>query len=321
MAAESTNFMFANTLTPSTALTKFTLMRGVTDYSDLRQFDLYETGYSFLVLLDIPAFMTNMTTVDDQYKDLITSYKHILEYDFRGVEGINSIDADTNAITNGINEINVITKVNEQGGSAFSMSYFERSGSILTKVHETYLRGIKDPRTQMKRYNGLLGRRFNNTSDTSNYARASLQNHQMNEKGYHLEVFHFLLIITDNTGLNLEKAYLLTSCQPTKAPTDIYNVKKGEIGFQELSLEFQGFPITGRIVNAKAAKFLDWINKHTCFDEMSFGYNIFTKDSLSDENIEVREGVKSPIFANNTIQDNNSEVDADTIGGFSGTTV
>lgn len=306
------NFMFDNTLVPSTALTKFTLMRGVTDFSDLRQFDLYETGYSFLVLLDVPYFMDAMGKVDQQYADLLDSYKHILEYDFRGAQGIDNISTETNQITNGINNIQVITKTAEQDGTSFTMNYYERSGSIITKVHETFIRGIKDPRTQMKRYNGLLGRRFT-SSDQSNYALTSLKNFQMGSKGYHLEVFHFMLIITDNTGLNLEKAYLLTSCQPSQADTSIYNVTKGDIGFSELNLSFNGYPISGKIVNAKAVKFLDWINKNTCFDEMNFGYNIFTKDNLSDDEIDNRPITQSRyINENGEIQNNQDVSDYDT---------
>ena len=45
-------------------------------------------------------------------------------------------------------------------------------------------------------------------------------------------------------------------------------------------MAFNGFPITGRIVNAKAIEFLDYINQHTCFDEMEFGYKILTDESL-----------------------------------------
>ena len=54
--AETVNNIFSNTLSPR-PVTQFTLMRGVTDYTNLAQFDLYETGYSFLVSLQIPTFL------------------------------------------------------------------------------------------------------------------------------------------------------------------------------------------------------------------------------------------------------------------------
>jgi hypothetical protein len=105
----------------------------------------------------------------------------------------------------------------------------------------------------------------------------------MTDKGYQYEIFHFLLIVTDNTCLNVEKAYILASCQPTLANTSIYNVTRGEIQFQEMGVQFQGLPIPGRIVNQKAVDFLKYINQHTCFDEMEFGYQILGNDALGVE--------------------------------------
>ena len=53
-------------------------------------------------------------------------------------------------ITNGIRSIQLINKVTKASNSNFSLQYYERSGSILTKAHELYLTGIKDPDTQVK---------------------------------------------------------------------------------------------------------------------------------------------------------------------------
>lgn len=287
--AEKLNNIFDSTLSPKD-VTTFTLMRGVPDYTNLAQFDLYETGYSFLVCLKIPEFLNTLADTNTEYETLIKNYTHILEYDFRGAQGIEDITTETAALTNGISDLNIITRTTEQGGTNFTMNYFERSGSLLTKVNDLYIRGIKDPRTQMKRYNGLLRSRVGR-SDAS-------QRNLMNEKGYQYEVFHFLLIVTDNTGLNVEKAYILASAQPSLANTSIYNVTRGEISFQEISLGFNAYPISGRIVNQKGAEFLDWINDHTCFDEMEFGYDILCgKNSVSRGNTGVV-GAASPTVDN-----------------------
>lgn len=268
MAEQVTN-IFSDTLSPR-AITQYTLMRGVTDFTNLAQYDLYETGYSFLVSLQIPTFLDKLTANNSEYKTLVDNYRHILEYDFRGAQGIEDMTSETSPLTNGINDLNIITRVIEQAGSSFTMNYFERSGSIITKTNELVLRGIKDPRTQVKRYLGLLRGREGRSG----------VNNIMTEKGYQYEVFHFLLIVTDNTCLNIEKAYILASCQPALANTSIYNVTRGEIGFNEMGVQFNGFPLTGRIVTQKAVDFLDYINDNTCFNEMEFGYNI-----LSDEDV------------------------------------
>lgn len=282
MANENKDYIFNGTLNPR-AVTSFTLTRGVTDYTALQQFDLYETGYSFLICLQIPEFMKVLAEQNkDGYGLLVDNYRHIVEYEFRGAQGIEDITTETNAITNGINELNMITKVNEQAGSSFTMQYFERSGSILTKFNEAFLRGVKDPRTQVKRYLGLLNADSMADIGSNDGAKNSSENRLVGGKGFHQEIFHFLLIVTDNTALNVEKAYILASCQPAQANTSIYNVTRGEISFQELSMQFNGFPISGRIVNEKAGEFLKWINANTCFDEMDFGYNILTDKDKSD---------------------------------------
>lgn len=268
--AETVTNIFSNTLSPR-PVTQYTLMRGVTDYTNLAQFDLYETGYSFLVSLQIPTFLDKLTANNSEYKTLVDNYRHILEYDFRGAQGIEDITSETSPLTNGISDLNIITRVTEQAGSSFTMNYFERSGSLITKTHELFLRGVKDPRTQVKRYNGLLRGRQGRTGI----------NNIMTDKGYQYEVFHFLLIVTDNTALNVEKAYILASCQPAIANTSIYNVTRGEISFSEIPVQFNGFPIPGRIVTQKAVDFLDYINDMTCFDEMEYGYQILGDEAIA----------------------------------------
>lgn len=280
-APENQNDIFSDTLTPR-QVTSFTLMRGVTDFSNLQQYDLFETGYSFLICLQIPKFLSNAKAISDNYEMLINNYCHIIEYDFRGCTGIEDITVDTNPLTNGITDLNMITRVTEQGGSSFSMNYFERSGSIITKTHELFLRGIKDPRTEVKRYLGqIVGPRSSTTNTSYN------ENKKAMEAGFQNEVFHYLLIVTDNTAFNVEKAFILASCQPTAANySQLYNAEKGTYQFQELNIQMNGIPLTGRIVNKKAADFLKYINSHTCFDEMQFGYNIFGNEDDNGVNID-----------------------------------
>ena len=273
------DYIFSDTVSVRD-ITKFTLMRGVTDYTALQQFDLYETGYSFLINLQIPGFLDKLQALSSSgnggsaegYAALISNYRHILEYDFRGAQGIEDITSETSALTNGIDDLQMITKVREQAASQFTMQYFERSGSVITKTHEAFLRGIKDPRTQFKRYLGLID------GPTTVATGSEMSKTPVIDKGFHNEVFHFLLIVTDNTGFNVEKAYILASCQPSAANTSIYNVTRGEIQFSELSVSFNGFPVSGKVVNSRAAKFLQWINDNTCFDEMQFGYQVLSPD-------------------------------------------
>ena len=246
------NNMFSS-LMSTRDLSKFTLMRGVTDYANLEAYNLYESSYSFLVLVQVPEFMKKLCDQNSEYKKMFDTYCHILEYDFRGLSGIDNITAETGELTNGISNVEIINKVTMQAASSFTMRYFERHGSVITRTHELFLRGIKDPRTQVKHYNGLIPK-------------------GLMEPGYENEVFSFMYLVCDNTLMNREKCIYIVAAQPTGAQWDIYNSEKGSIEFKELDVEFKGYPIVGRKINEKGKEFLDWIRQNTTWGEMEFNY-------------------------------------------------
>ena len=235
-------------------LTSYALFRGVTDWADLTQFNQFETGYSFLVVLSIPKFMKLLSEKNEKYRNLIETYVHVLEYEFRGLEGIDNMTSDPNELTNGIKTLNVITKVNSQSNGQFTMRYYEKAGSLITKFHELFLRGIKDPTTQVKHYHGLI-----ESGDL--------------EPSFANEVFSFLYIVTDNSLRTVAQAFYILGAQPTNADFNIYNSTNGTIEFQELSVEFNGFPIQNTQVNKRAQELLDWIRKGTIWNESEFTYS------------------------------------------------
>lgn len=238
--------MFSDLKTPRD-VTGYTLFRGTTDFTQLQQFDLYESGYPYLIVVSIPEFLRKMAERDTEVANLVNSYVHILEYEFRGLDsGLENITSDTQEISNGVQSMNVITKVNAPDASTFSMRYWEKSGSTMTKLHQLYLRSVKDPATTFKTYNGLIG--------------TGADQIQPQDAGFHKECFSFLYIHTDNTGMLVEQAAYLVGCMPTTAELQIYNGTKGSVEFQEIAAEFTGFPIMGSAINARAKKILDWMN-------------------------------------------------------------
>lgn len=243
---ENTNArMFEYTKVPKN-LMAYNLMRGVTDFSNLAQFDLYETGYSALITVGRPKFLTVMASQDAGFKSLLESYERVIEYEFKGLTGIEDLTSDSSTIGNGITDINIITKVTRNAGGQVTMRYTEKSGGIITKVHEAYLRGIKDPITEVKRYNGFLDH-----PDIGGKA------------GYENECWTYLYFVTDNTFTQLEKAYLLCNCQPTTAPLNIYESERGDIQFKEIDLTMNCFAINSNMVDLCAKTFLDLMNDET----------------------------------------------------------
>ena len=252
-----------------TDLTSYMLMRGVTDFGDLTQFNLYEAGYSFFVVMRIPEFLRRLAKYEE-YKKLINNYAHILEFENRGISGIDNITTENGQLTNGINQVNIINKVNKPSDSTFTASYQEKLGSTITKAHELYITGIKDPRTQVKTYHGLI-------SDTDGLAA-----------GYQNEVFRFMYIVCDNTLTNLERAVCIASAQINSVPLDIYNSEKGNYEFKEISVEFNGFPIWGRQVNALANEFRKKIFDNTVWSEYDKVYSQLGGESIDNNDASIR---------------------------------
>ena len=241
--------MFKNLKNPRSLL-NYTLMRGTTDWTQLEQFNLYEKGFPFLIVVGIPEFLRTTAQKNARMGNLIKNYVHILEYEFRGMSGLADLTASTSPITNGFNDFNVITRTQEQGSETFTFNYTEKSGSTLSKVQELYLRGVRDPNSGFKHYNGLIAKNGGEYDPTLE-----------GTVGFEKETFSFLYLHTDNTGLLLERAVFLVGAQPTNAPfSTLYNADKGTIEFAEIGVEFMAYPIYGNEVDKRAQQILDWMN-------------------------------------------------------------
>lgn len=231
--------LFANTK-DFRDVTKYNLMRGVPDFGSLVQFNPYETGYAAFIICEMPKFMEALAAANVSYNKLFENWKHIIEYEFKSFDGLQDMNADTIQLGDDLNSINVINKVNMQSASEFTLTYDEKSGSPLTKFAKLYLTGIKDPRTQVKTYHGLI------------------HNGDM-EPGFENEVFTFLYIVTDNTMREVEAAYLLIGCQLMSADTDMYNYTKGDISKREVQVKFSGYPVTSSFIELAAKDMMTYL--------------------------------------------------------------
>jgi len=219
-------------------LTQYSALRGVVDFTQLGQFDQYETGYSFLSVIKMPKFMEVLATLDTGVAAMVNSFKHILEYEFKGLTGLPNITSNTFNITDGSNEQQLINDVVRETSVELSSNYYERRGSLITRFAEYYLTGIKDPMSKAKTYHGLI-------------------KNGLLEPGLENEVFTFMYYVTDNTYLRLEKAYLLANVQLTQAETSMYDSEKGQISNKEITLNWRCMPITGSEVDKAAKKLLE----------------------------------------------------------------
>ena len=221
-------------------VTKYRLMRGVPDFGSLVQFNPYVTGYAAFIICQMPKFMELLAKQNAYYRRLMLNWMHIVEYEFKSFEGLEPMSAEVIQLGDDLNNINVISKVNMQSASEFSLTYDEKSGSPLTKFHKLYLSGIRDPRTQVRSYHGLI------------------HSDQM-DPGFENECFTFLFITTDDTMREPESATLIVAAQLNSADTDMYNYTKGDIGKKDVTVKFNGYPIQGAYVDMVARDMMKFL--------------------------------------------------------------
>lgn len=221
-------------------VTTYKLMRGVPDFGSLVQFNPYETGYAAFIICQMPKFIELLAKYDTNYNKLMKNWMHIIEYEFKSFDGLQDLSADTISLGDDLNSINVISKVNMQSASEFSLTYDEKSGSPLTKFAKLYITGIKDPRSQVKTYHGLIH------SDKL-------------EPGFENEVFTFLFITTDNTMREVENAVLIIGAQLNSADTDMYNYTKGDINKREVTVKFSGYPVQSSYIDLAAKDMMKFL--------------------------------------------------------------
>ena len=220
-------------------------MRGVVDYGDLYQFAPYESGYSFISVINGPRFVTQLFQ-GEPFEELQKSFVNIIENEFRGLDGIEDITSDTMEITDNISTMSLISKVTQTTNSQLSMRFFEKTGALITKYIATYLRYIRDTKTEAKTYGGKI------TPSTPQAAYGPAQ-----------EVFNMLYVVTDSTCLHVEKAFLILNAQPTQASlSELYNTEKGQIETKEITVNWNCFFVDGDAINKVAAAYLEKLIKY-----------------------------------------------------------
>ena len=224
------------------SIAQYAKMRGVTDFSNAEQFNIYESGYQHIFVISTPKFIDMLGQIDSDVKDMLDTFVHIIEYEFKNLDGIEDITTDGLEITYGISTLQVMGRVTKQSATEVSMSFTEKSGAAITNFLKYMIEGIRDPRTQDKTYHGLI-----------KWGKLA--------PGFENEVFDLLYVVTDNTGLMVERAYLLCNAWPTKASTSIYNGEKGSIDKKDIDVSWQCFVIDGPDVDAAAVKALSFYSE------------------------------------------------------------
>lgn len=222
-------------------LTKYSLFLGGLNVKAkaLEQYNPLKTGYTRIFVVQMPKFMNRILPIASK------NFKHMIEYGFKSIDGIQNLTMEYEAITGGYAgrsfEIPTILK---DETNAITIKLQEMSGSPVREYIEMWLSGISDPHTGLCHYHGALDK----DSATGNAGMEAIQANQVAEMIY---------VSTDNTGREIEFACLLSNMIPKVVKRDHYNYESGTHNAVEYDVEFTCTMYTSPDVNNVAKLLLD----------------------------------------------------------------
>jgi hypothetical protein len=248
----------------------------------LEQYNVLKTGKGRIFLTKMPYFMKELMP------NATKNFKHVIEYGFIDITGIQDLVMDFDTITGGYAgrsfEIPTILK---DETNEITIKILEFAGSPMREYIEMWLTGVADPNSGFTHYHGLA---LPSYDEGGNWQEAKVEVSQANHT---MEAFY---VVTDQTGINIEFACMLCNMFPRSSRRSHFDMTAGTSEHVELELAFTCTMYTSPDINAVAKLLLDKyrvLYNYLDFDPQT-GVNIdatgnktygLDKDEFPDSNI------------------------------------
>ena len=206
---------------------------------NLDSFDPYIRGRGRIFLHTPPKFM--MT----QFPDLTSNFKSYIETGYKSVTGISNMTVDFESFEGGFNgqKFENVSKVTDETDT-MTITVYEQSGSPVREFLETWVTGVRDPRSGIAHYHGAIQN----------------ANSAYGEKYHTAEFIYYVL---DPTAKQIEYACMFAHAFPKNIDKDHYNYESGNNGNVELTLDFSVTKYESNYINQIAqwymfADAMDW---------------------------------------------------------------
>ena len=243
-------------------------------HQNLDKFTPYIRGVSRIFLHKPPTFMNKL---DSQ---MTKSFKTYLETGYKAVSGINDISVDFTTFEGGFAGQNFQTvQLARDDTESVTISVYELAGSPIREYLDTWVTGVRDPRSGIAHYHGLIEKYFNgNLAEGLPYGEI---NHTA----------EFIYTTYDPTGLALEYACMFAHCFPRRVPKDHLNYESGNRGEVQMDLEFSAEKYESPAINdigiwyTQNSKvnwnYLDFTPEYSVGNGESNGYMGIASDNVS----------------------------------------
>lgn len=243
-------------------MTRYALFLGglnVTNKS-LEQYDPLKTGYARVFFTRMPKFMQAVFPAQTK------KFKHLMEYGFVGIDGIQNTTLEFEGITGGYagRTFEVATTAKDDTNS-ITIKVYEFAGSPVREYLDMWITGISDPYTGIGHYHGAM-----EIDTTITYSQA---NHTA-------EAFY---VSTDPTGREsgIEYACLLCNMMPKVVKKDHFNYESGQHQIVQVDVEFTATKYESPQINTIAKQLItkykvlrNYLHLQSGYDEKNFVKNL-----------------------------------------------
>lgn len=248
-------------------MTKYSLFLGGTNVTSaaLEQYDPLKTGQARIFFLKMPVFMKKILPTETK------NIKHLMEYGFIGVDGIQNITMDFESISGGYSGKSFETAtVAKDETQSVTLKLYEFSGSPVREYMTTWISGISDPFTGIGHYHGAM-----DVDPTILYSQV---NHTAEA----------IYVQTDKTGrgAGIEYACLLTNMMPKQAKVDHFNYESGTHAVVQTDVEFTTTKYESAQINEVAKALVTKYGMLENYLNFKPGYTVDDVKSLPDQTID-----------------------------------
>lgn len=204
----------------------------------LEQYDVLKKGKGRIFFTKMPYFMKELMP------NASRNFKHIIEYGFMSISGIQNLTMDVDSITGGYagRTFELPTILKDETNS-ITIKVLEFSGSPVREYLEMWMSGVSDPNSGFTHYHGLA------IPDSKGNVKVEVS--QANHTG------EMIYVQTDPTGFNVEFASMLCNVFPKTSQRDHFNQESGQAEHVELDLEFTCTQYCSPDINAVAQLLLN----------------------------------------------------------------
>lgn len=222
---------------------------------NLDQMTPYIPGISRIFMHRTPLFM------EVAFEDMTSNFKSLVETGAKSIGGVGDIGVEFTPIEGGFNNQSFqnISKTSDDSNQ-LSFTLYEQTGSPVREFLETWVTGVRDPRSGIAHYHGAV-ETPDHPADGSKYIPYGEKNHTA----------EFIYYSLDPTAHFLEYACMWAHCMPTTVPKDHYNYNSGDRDAPALNLTFNGTKYESRFINDIA---INYIIK----DQLEYNYLNFDPD-------------------------------------------